>query len=257
MFEADAITLGLLAAFVIGLSKTGLPGGGLVAIPLLATVFDGRLIAGGTLPILIAADLFAVAWYRRHARWDVLRSLAPWIGAGYVVGIAFFVAVGDAPDTIARTVGGIVLAIVALQAIRMARGAEPTTASPSDPVGRSTAATHGTTAGFTTFVANAAGPVINSYLLRQRLPKAEIIGTSAWLYLTVNVSKIPLYLALGELSDGGRFFTADSLLFDLAVVPGVFAGVLVGRVVFRLIPQGAFAVIVIVLSALGALRLVV
>lgn len=251
MFAADALLVGVVAAFVIGLSKTGLPGGALIAVPLLATVFEGRLIAGGTLPILLVADLFAVAWYHAHARADVLRALAPGIGAGYVAGIAFFVGVGDAPAVIARTVGVIVLGIVLLQVHRMWRGAS------AAPATARTAAGHGATAGFTTFVANAAGPVINAYLLRRDLPKHEMVGTSAWLYFIVNISKIPLYLALAAWSSGGPFFTAESLLFDLAVVPAIVAGVFAGRALFHRIPQRTFTIMVLVLSAAGALKLVI
>lgn len=251
MFTPEALVLGVTAAFIIGMSKTGLPGGALIAVPMLATVFDGRMIAGGTLPILLVADVFAVSWYRAHARWDVLKDLSVWIGLGYVAGITFFVAVGSAPDLIARTVGAIVLLIVFLQIVRMWRS------TPTADATRLTAATHGSVAGFTTFVANAAGPVVNTYLLRRNLPKAELIGTSAWLYLLVNLSKIPLYVALGRWTDGGQFFTAESLLFALAVIPGVFVGALAGRVLFRVVSQSAFTVAVIVLSALGAIRLVI
>ena len=98
--------------------------------------------------------------------------------------------------------------------------------------------------------------MINTYLMGLGLPKHELIGTSAWLYLVLNLSKIPLYLALGALTAGGPFFTAESLLFALAVVPGVLAGVAAGRVVFRRLPQRGFTVIVLVLSAAGALRLI-
>lgn len=250
MFTVGSLLVGLLAAAVVGLGKTGLPGGALVAVPLLATVFDGRLIAGGTLPILLAADVFAVAWYRQHARWDVLRPLAPWIALGYALGAAFFVAVGTATDAIAVTVGVVVLAIVAWQVVRTWRGA-------GGDAGPSSAAFHGATGGFTTFVANAAGPVVNTYLLRVGLPKHELIGTSAWLYFLVNLSKIPFYVALGAWTAGGRFFTAESLLFGLAVVPGVFVGVAAGRAVFRRIRQEVFTVTVLVLSAAGAIRLIV
>jgi len=251
VFTVGALTIGLLAAFVVGMSKTGLPGAALIAVPMLATVFEGRLIAGGTLPILLVADVFAVGWYRRHARWDVLRPLAPWIGVGYVFGASFFIAVGSATGVIETTVGLIVLGIVMLQVVRMRRRTRPTGA------GRSVAATHGTTGGFTTFVANAAGPVINTYLIRLELPKHELIGTSAWLYLIVNLSKIPLYVALGAWTAGGPFFTAESLLFGLMVVPGVLVGVAAGRVVFHRLPQRAFTVVVLALSAAGAARLVV
>ncbi len=251
MFTVDALLIGLLAAFVVGLSKTGLPGAALVAVPMLATVFDGRLIAGGTLPILLVADLFAVSWYRQHARWDVLRPLAPWLGVGYAIGISFFVAVGAATGAIEFTIGAIVLGIVGLQVVRMWRRRPPAEAGPI------VAATHGTIGGFTTFVANAAGPVINTYLIRLGLPKHELVGTSAWLYLLLNLSKIPLYVALGAWSTGGPFFTTESLLFDLVVIPGVLIGVVAGRVVFRRLPQELFTIVVLALSAAGAIKLLI
>jgi hypothetical protein len=249
VFTVEALVVGAVAAFVVGLSKTGLPGGALIATPLLATVLDGRLIAGGTLPILLVADLFAVGWYRRHARWDVLRPLAVWIAVGYVFGVTFFVAVGSASGTIEVTIGAIVLAIVGLQFFRMWRGIVASGATPT------LAATHGTTGGFTTFVANAAGPVINTYLIRLGLPKHDLIGTSAWLYFIINLSKIPLYLAVGAWSSGGVFFTGEVLLYDLAVVPAVLLGAFGGRALFHHIPQRLFATVVLTLSGLGAINL--
>ena len=262
MFTVEALLLGAAAAFIVGLSKTGLPGGALVAIPMFAAVFDGRLITGATLPILIVADLFAIAWYRQHTRWDVMRALAPWLGVGYLVGIAFFVSIGSADGVLEVTIGVIVLAIVGVQIWRMRRGRPDKDGGDDgdwDGNGNGLAppAVYGTIAGFTTFVANAAGPVINTFLIRSRLPKHELIGTSAWLYFLINVSKIPLYLALGAWSTGGPFFTADSLLFDLAVAPAIVVGVFAGRSVFRLLPQRTFTIIVLVLSAAGAVKLIV
>jgi hypothetical protein len=250
VFTVEALLVGAVAAYVVGLSKTGLPGGALIATPLLATVFDGRMIAGGTLPILLVADVFAVAWYHHHARWDVLRPLAPWIGLGYVFGVTFFVAVGSATEAIEVTIGVIVLAIVVLQALRMWRG------NPPQGGGTSVAASHGTIGGFTTFVANAAGPVINTYLIRLGLPKHQMVGTSAWLYFIVNLSKVPLYLAVGAWAAGGPFFTRDTLLYDLAVTPAVFLGVFSGRALFHRIPQRLFTIVVLTLSAVGGIKLV-
>jgi len=249
VFTVSALLAGGVAAYIVGLSKTGLPGGGLLAIPLFATVFEGRLITGATLPVLMFADLFAISWYHRHARWDLLKPLAVWIGLGYAFGIAFFIAVGTATRALEIVIGSIVLVIVALQAWRMWRGA------PEREATTTTAATYGTTGGFTTFVANAAGPVINTYMVGLGLPKHQMIGTSAWLYFVVNVTKIPFFLALGVWTSGGPFFTKDSLLFDLAVIPAVILGVYSGRALFHRIPQQAFLLVVLVLSAGGALKL--
>jgi uncharacterized protein len=250
VFSPGGLIAGAIAAFVIGIAKTGIPGSSLVAIPLLALVVQGRLIPGVMLPILLVADLFAVAWYRAHTRWDLLRPLAPWLGVGFAGGIAFFAAVGSAPGALERTIGLIVLVIVLLQLWPMWRK------SPVRPLGPVATASYGSAGGFTTFVANAAGPIINTYLAGLRLHKSELLGTAAWLYFVLNLTKIPFYLGLGAWSDGGSFFTSESLLFDLALVPAVVLGVFTGRRIYRSIPQEAFLIVILALSALGALNLV-
>lgn len=249
MFTPSGLIAGALAAFVIGISKTGIPGGGILAIPLLALVVGGRLIPGVMLPLLIVADFFAIAWYRRHTRWDLLRPLAAWLGVGFALGIGFFIAVGSAPGALERTIGAIVLGIVLMQLWRMWRETE------ARQLTMGATAAYGTAGGFTTFVANAAGPVINTYLAGLRLHKSELLGTAAWLYFVLNVAKIPFYLGLGAWTEGGAFFTREGLAFDLVLIPAVVAGVLVGRQIYRRIPQSAFLVVILVLSALGALNL--
>lgn len=251
MFTVGSLLVGLAAAYIVGVSKTGVPGAAILAVPMFATIVDGRLIPGATLPILIVADLFAVAWYRTHTRWDLLRPLAWWIGAGYVCGIGFFVAVGAATRSLEIVIGGIVLAVIGIQAWRMFRGA------PAREADTATAAVYGTAGGFMTFVANAAGPVINTYLAGLGLGKRAFLGTSAWLYFALNISKIPFYVALGELTDGGRFFTLDSLAFDALMVPAVVVGVYSGRALVPHISQRAFLLVVLVLAAAGAVNLVI
>lgn len=240
---------GAIAAFFVGITKTGIPGAAILAIPLLALVVDGRMIPGVMLPLLIVADLFAVAWYRRHTRWDLLRPLGLWLGVGFALGIAFFILVGSAPGALERTIGTIVLAIIGLQLWKMWREPEP------EPLGPVPTAAYGATGGFTTFVANAAGPVINTYLAGLRLPKSELLGTAAWLYFVLNLAKIPFYLGLQTWSEGGSFFTLEGLTYDLVLVPAIVAGVFVGRQIYRRIPQRTFLVAILVLSALGAINL--
>lgn len=251
MFTAEAIIIGVIAAVVVGLSKTALPGAGLLSVPLVAMVVDGRLIAGASLPLLLVADVFAVSWYRHHTRWDLLRPIAVWVGVGFGFGIAFYIAVGSSLRVIDLAIGVIVLVMVAIQLYRMWRRHPPKPATPRD------AAVYGTAGGFTTFVSNSAGPVVNTYLIGLGLQKDEQVGTSAWFYFAVNICKIPFYLALGAWTAGGSFFTGESLLWDLTMVPAIVAGVYIGRAVFRHIPQQTFVVLVLVLSAAGGIKLLV
>ena len=249
MFTPANLVLGGIAALLTGLSKTAVPGAGLLAVPLLAMVASGRLIVGITLPILLLADVFAVRWYRHHTRWELIRPLAGWVLLGYAAGIAFFVLVGSRTRPLDVVIGVIVLVMVAVQVVRVLRRRPPKHSTPGD------AALYGTSGGFTTFVSNAAGPIINTYLVGLGLDRRDLVGTSAWFYFLVNLSKLPIYAALGAWVAGGPFFTRDGLLFDLAVSPAVIVGVFAGRALLHRIPERLFLWLVLVLSAGGALRL--
>ena len=77
---------------------------------------------------------------------------------------------------------------------------------------------------------------MNTYLLRLGLDKHEMIGTSAWFYFVVKMTKVPIYVALGRWSAGGPFFTRESLAYDLVLVPMVVLGAYGGRRLFPHLP---------------------
>jgi uncharacterized protein len=251
VFTTTNLALGIIAALIVGLSKTAIPGGGLLATPLFAAIVSGRLIAGLTLPVLLLADLFAVRSFKDSARRDVLIPLIVPVAVGFGAGATFFAVVGKGGRTLDVVIGLIVIVMVMLQLSRLLRPAVSTT-----PASTTTAAV-GALGGFTTFVANAAGPVMNTYFAGMRLPKKELIGTSAVFYLAVNVAKVPLYVAIAALFSGGAFFTRDSLLFDLMLVPAVLVGVQLGRWLFPRIPQRVFSIVVLVLACVAAVRLLI
>lgn len=249
MFTLGNLILGSIAALIVGLSKTAFPGAALVATPLIATIVDGRAIAGTALPILIAADLFAVTWYGRHTRWDLLRPMIVAVAFGFAAGATFFAVVGSSTRPIEVVIGVSVLLMAVMQAWRMSRRREPV------PPTAATAAVYGSSGGFTTFVANAAGPILNTYLVRLGLGKDEMVGTSAWFYCAVNIAKVPVYLALGYWSGGGAFFTGTTLSFDAALFPAVLIGLFSGRRLLHVLPEHAFLIGVLVLSTAGAVKL--
>jgi hypothetical protein len=185
------------------------------------------------------ADVFGVVYYRRHAHLGRITRLVPWVLVGMVLGAA---ALALPEVVLRRIVGAIVLAMIAVHLWRKRGGG----AAP--PQGLAPAVAFGTATGFATTVANAAGPVMNVYLLAQRLPKDEFIGTGAWFFLTVNVLKLPILGAHGLIG-------ARSLLFDLAVAPALVVGALLGRAVLQRLPQRIFEVVVLVLTTLASLPL--
>jgi uncharacterized protein len=249
VFTAGNLILGSVAALIVGLSKTAFPGAALIATPIIATIVGGRLIAGTTLPILFAGDIFAVIWYGHHTRWDHLRPMIVAVGVGFAAGATFFAVVGSSTRPMEIVIGLCILAIAALQVWRMSRRVQPV---PPTPL---TAAVYGSSGGFTTFVASAAGPILNTYFVRLGLGKDELVGTSAWFYFAVNFAKFPIYLALGLWVSGGPFFTATTLRFDALMFPAVLVGLLAGRRLLHVLSEKAFLIAVLVLSTAGAIKL--
>ena len=66
-----------VAALVIGMSKTALPGAGTVAAASFAAVLPAKQSTGTILLLLIVGDMFALWMYRQHAEWRSLLRLAP------------------------------------------------------------------------------------------------------------------------------------------------------------------------------------
>jgi uncharacterized protein len=112
------------------------------------------------------------------------------------------------------------------------------------------AALTGTLAGFTTMVANAAGPVMILYLLAVGLPKLAFVGTGAWFFMLVNAFKVPFSLKLG-------LITPHSLWMDALLVVPMVPGALLGPVLLQRINQRAFEWMALVLTAAAAIRLLV
>jgi len=231
-----------LCAFLIGFSKTGIPGLGILIVPLLAAIFPARASTGVMLPMLIIADLFAVAYYRRHAVWRHLAGLLPWAMVGIALGWLFMGRVDDVQ--LRPIIGGIVLVLIVLQVYRET---DPDQDRDIPSVWWFAAVT-GLAAGIFTMMANAAGPIMILYLMAMRLPKQEFIGTGAWYYFLMNWFKVPFSAQL-------KLINAESLRLNLIMVPVIAVGAVIGILVLHRIPQKAFSVVIIVLATLAAVYL--
>ncbi|MBI2688796.1 MAG: sulfite exporter TauE/SafE family protein [Acidobacteria bacterium] len=232
--------LGAFCAFSVGVAKTGVPGLGILAAPaFVLLVGDARFSAAWLLPLLICADCFAVVYYRRHAAAGALFSLLPWVMLGMAAGAVML----GYPDRLIRPVVGTISLVMLI--LFLWRQRKTTALPPSD---WKHAGFYGTSAGFATMVANAAGPAMNMYLLSKQLPREEFVATGAWFFFIVNLSKVPVYTKLG-------LFSSQSLLFNLALSPFVIAGALTGRKLLLLMPEKIFVNSVVALAFLATMLL--
>lgn len=230
-----------LGAVVIGLSKAALPGAGTVGVVLFASALPAKESTGTILLLLIVGDVFALVSYRRHADWRTIVRMAPAVVLGLVAG-AVFLAI--ATDAVVRVTIGVLLLLVV--AVTLWRRRSPSTVA----AGAVTAGAYGGIAGFTTMVANAAGPVMSMYFLAARFPVQAFLGTSAWFFAVVNVSKLPFSFGLG-------LITPQGAVTALLLVPVVLAAAFVGRAFARRVDQRLFDRIVIVLTVIGSVSLLI
>jgi uncharacterized membrane protein YfcA len=237
--------LGALGALLVGLSKTGIPGLGILNVAIFALAFPARESVGLVLLILICGDIVAVSTYRRDASWPHLLRLFPWAAAGVVAG---YFTLGRVDDLqMRRLIGAILLSLVVFQYIRSRRSSAPE--GQSQPARPWLAPLAGITAGFTTMVANAAGPVMMLYLLAMRLPKIVFIGTAAWYFLLLNLFKAPFSASLGLINPAS---------LGVAIWLGPFAavGALIGRSIVKHLNQRVFELITLGLTFFAALLMI-
>jgi uncharacterized protein len=234
-----------VASFIIGFSKTGLPGIGTLAV-LLAAVAVGGKSPGLVLPMLIFGDIFAIIMYRQHIHWKWFLLLLPWAVVGVVIGFVINLKLLDTETSINRFIGFAALGLLAMNVIRT----EFPALDRRIPRNWAFAAVFGLMAGIVTMIANAAGPIMTVYLLAMNFDKEKFIGTGAAYYAFVNVFKVPFQQSLGGI-------TADSLLLDAACLPAVFAGAMAGIWAFKRIRQEVFLGAAEALMVLAAAKLAI
>ena len=243
-----AWALAILGALLIGISKSGIAGLGVLAVAMFTLIFPARASTGIVLPILMVGDVIAVAHFRGNALWTYLIRLAPWTALGVILG---YFALGKLDSLlVGKLIGGILLVITVLQFWRMmsARGVEQAGQVVAHNLWLT--ALVGILAGFFTMVSNASGPIMIIYLLAMGLPKMEFMGTSAWFYFLLNAAKVPFSFNLG-------LITPESLTFDLLMAPFAVVGGLLGYQILKRINQRVFEQLALLFTALAAVRLMI
>lgn len=241
-FTVTQWVLAVIAAFCAGVSKAGLAGVGLLGVTCMAVAIPGRASTGVVLPLLIFADLLAASTFREHVQWGQIQKLAWPICLGVFIGCWLLVVIPD--GAFRPVIGGMVLGMLALQIVRQRFPGFDAAL----PHSRLFAWFSGLLTGIATMVANAAGPIASTYLIILSLPKHHFVHTMAWLFLFVNLFKVPFGIYLGLINVG-------SLSLNIFLVPSVIIGLWSGKWLLEKVPQQTYQSIVLSFAAISALWL--
>lgn len=229
-----------LATFILGISKSGIKGIGIIIILILAFVFGEKESTGVLLPMLVCADILAVIYYNRHAQWHYIIKLLPFMVVGVLVGVWIG---NDISEALFKRIMAV---IIILSVVIMAYTENRKTSIPNNKL---FAHSFGFLAGFASMIGNLAGPIANVYFLATRLPKNEFIGTIAWLFFILNVFKIPFHIFVW------KTITVETLVLNSVMVPTVVLGFLVGAYIVKLISNVNYRRFILIVTALGGIIL--
>lgn len=239
-----ALALAVFAAFVIGISKTSVGGVGVLAVSIFAQLMPAKESTAAVLALLIIGDVVAVLTYHRHADWGLLKRLLPAVLPGIALGALF---VHFVPDVGLKKFIGVIL--VVLLALQLWSRRKPVVADEGTKQMHPAATiSTGVGAGFTTMTANAAGPIMSLYLLAARVDKTRFLGTGAFYYLIINLTKVPFSAALG-------LFHVSTLWLTLLLLPAVLLGTWLGRYLIKKVSQVWFERLTLAATAVSAVAM--
>ena len=234
----------LLAAVLIGLSRTAISGFGMLAVPVLATIFGGKESTGIILPMLITADVFAITYFHKKADRKTFSHLLPWAFGGLAIGMIVGNAINDRQFQI--IIGSIVLVCVLILVLAEIKGN-----GLKIPDNMLVYALIGTTVGFASMVGNSAGPIFWIYLVARSMKKTEFMGTSALFFFIMNVTKLPLQIFVWD------NIRLNTLVPALIMIPVIIGAAFAGTFIIRRINEKVFKYIVIAMILAAAVRLLV
>ncbi len=232
-----------LAGVIVGISKAGVKGLGVLVVTIFLIVFGGKTSTGIVVPLFIMGDIFAVWYYRRDAQWKYLFRLLPWMFLGVLLGV--WVGQDLPEDLFRRSMAVIILLTVVMMYVWERRPIK------NIPDNWWFAGIMGLAAGFTTMVGNLAGAFSNIFFLAMRFPKAEFIGTAAWLFFIINLFKLPFHIFVWET------ITPETLAVNLRLIPAIVIGLFLGVHFVKVIKEKHFRQLILVLTALGAILILV
>jgi uncharacterized protein len=241
-FSHTEFLIFLLVALLIGMSKTGVHGAGMMAVPLLASIFGGQFSSGILLPMLCLADILGVWYYHRHASWQHLKKLFPWAVVGTIAGTWIG---GIINDEVFKMIMAVVIIGSVVLMLWLERHKEEI------PQNKWFAGVTGVAGGFTSMVGNLAGSVMAVYFLSMRLPKNQFIGTTAWFFMVINWFKVPFHVF------AWKTISFNTFLLNLTTLPIIIAGAFLGILLVKKIPEKAYRWFIISMTIVAAIFMLI
>jgi hypothetical protein len=239
-----------VAIIIQGISKSGFAGGaGILSLPLMMLVMPVDKVAATLLPLLILCDLNAIYHYRHDKDWtQVMRIYVPSC-LGIVVGAWVWWKIGregvEFYSLLIKRMVGVIAIVFGLYIMAKERSLAWVA---HHKAGRKTAVAVGIVGGFTSTIAHASGPIVSLYLYSQGFNKTLFVGTVAWTFTLINLTKLPFYAWAGLVD-------TNVLWFDACLVALIPLGSWLGHWMHHRVSEWWFSRIIMVLTLVAGIQL--
>lgn len=239
-----------LGILIQGISKSGFAGSaGILSLPLMLLVMPVDKVAATMLPLMILCDMAAIYQHRHNVLWPkVMEVYLPSLIGIFLGGLVWWWLGQKGVERLGgpiKQVSGVIAIIFGLYI-----GAREIWIAWAQRhhFGKRAAIVTGITAGLTSTIAHAAGPIVSLYLFSQNLGKHLFVGVTAWTFAIMNLTKLPVYVAVGLIDPG-------ILKFDLVLVPLIPIGSWLGQRMYNRMDEKLFNRVIMVLTLLAGVQL--
>jgi hypothetical protein len=239
------------AILIQGISKSGFAGGaGILSLPLMMLVMPVTKVSASLLPLLILCDMNAIYHHRHNKSWKhVMEIYLPALIGIAAGGAVWWVVKQEGVERVEGYIKqGVGLIAILFAIYILAKESALEWVSRYRP-GKGVGAAAGVTAGFTSTIAHAAGPIVSLFVFAQGLGKTLFVGTVAWTFTLINLTKLPIYLGVGLIDSG-------VVLFDLVLIPLIPIGSWLGKWMHHRVSERAFNLVIMVLVFLTGVNLI-
>lgn len=228
------------AVLLYGISKGGFGGAiAIISVPIMALAMPPTQAAAILLPILVVMDILVIRTYWGVFDRTALILLLPGAIVGVALGYWFADTLNEHHMRILIGLMALVFGVQSLLGLKGLAGPEHHAVS---------GGLHGVLAGFTSFSIHAGGPPFTLYLMPKKLSPLLFAGTAGLFFGVVNLVKLVPYYLLGQ-------FTADNLLYSLALVPLAPIGVAIGHFLVRRSTPGLYYTVISAALVLAGAKL--
>ncbi len=235
-----------------GISKSGFAGGaGIISVPLMMLVMPPDKVTATLLPILILCDLNAIYVHRKNKQWKpILEIYLPAI-VGILLGSMMWWYMGkNGIQQFEKPLKQFVGIIAILFALYIWAREFSLKWVEQKSFGIKVGIIAGILAGITSTLAHAAGPIVSLFLFSKNLGKSLFVGTVAWTFTLINLTKLPFYIAVGLVD-------WSVLTFDIFLIPFVPIGSALGVWLHNKISERTFNFVIMILTIMIGIQLLI